>query len=221
MNRTRFPLHELLAAMTFATLLVIGTASAASAVNYNDVAVNAGTLANYLSNASTDGLPGICYQQGAKVAGPSYACFEHALEVSGLTRLVTSGAPVTVFAPTDQAFANLESAVGPEAFARFMANPTALATLVENSIVKGTQTVSDLSYEASDASYGTDVTTIDGSSLAIAFGADPATTDTTTVAVGSSSAVAGQSYVDGATQMFGNGDVLIPLGQITLTSLGS
>lgn len=221
MSTNRTTLRTTLFTLAAATLLVLGSAFAQPAIQVGDLNMNSGSLANYIQSTSSVSVPGVCYADGVHVPGRTYACFEQALHVSGLENLVSGSTPVTVFAPTDAAFASLESDVGAAAFKAFMNNPSDMATLVKDSIVNGTYTVSDLAYQAPADTAATSVTTLEGAPLSIAFGADGFGTHRTYVDVGPSGAIDGQSYVIGTTVMFSNHDVLIPLGRVTLTSLGS
>jgi uncharacterized surface protein with fasciclin (FAS1) repeats len=204
-----------------ALALGLGLAFAQPSIAIGDLTMQAGTMAPYLTNSATGGTTGLCFQNSTGSGSTSYACFERALRVSGLGAMVNGSKAVTVFAPTDAAFAHLEDTVGVGAFQRFMASPTAMAAFVRRSIVNGTTTVNDLAYHAPIATAATSVTTVAGTPLAVSFGSVGYGTSSTTVDVGPSSAVDGQSFVIGTPVMFADGSVLIPLGRITLTSLGA
>ena len=210
----------LLLALELSLALGLTLAYAQPSIQVQNLSMGSGTMASYLQRSAVGGTTGLCYQNSTK-NGASYACFEQALKVSGLGNLVSGTKPVTVFAPTDAAFAHLESTVGMGAFQRFMASQAATANFIRSSIVDGSTTVGDLAYHAPIATASTSVSTLAGSPLAVAFGSVGYGTSSTTVDVGPSNAVDGQSFVIGTPVMFGNGSVLIPLGRIPLTSLGA
>jgi len=209
-----------LLALELSIALGLTLAYAQPNIQIQNLSMGSGTMASYLQRSATGGTTGLCYQNST-INGASFACFEQALKVSGLGDLVGGPKPVTVFAPTDAAFAHLESTVGIGAFQRFMASPTATANFVRSVIANGSTTVGDLSYHAPIATASTSVRTLAGSPLTVAFGAVGYGTSSTTVDVGPSNGVDGQSFVILTPVMFGGGSVLIPLGRVPLTSLGA
>jgi len=224
---TRF-LHQIsarrigsLLALELALALGLTLAYAQPSIAIGGLSMGSGTMASYLEHSATGGTTGLCYQNSTPSGSASYACFERVLKVSGLTGLVSGSKPVTVFAPTDAAFAHLEGTVGYAAFQRFMTSPTATADFVRHSIMDGSTTVNDLAVHAPTATASTSVSTLAGTPLTVAFGAVGYGTSRTTVDVGPSDAIDGQSFVIGTPVMFGGGSVLIPLGRIPFTSLGA
>lgn len=202
------------------TALLLTAAFAQPNIDLSATTVRAGTVGSFVDSHAAGGSATLCYQVGVAHAGASYACFEHAVRLSGMGSRLTGSQPVTVFAPTDVAFAHLESTLGMGAFQRFMRSPSAMKQLVDAVVVPGGATLSDLAYRASPTSPSTSLTTVAGMPLDIAFGAVGYATSSTSVDVGPSSAVDGQSYVSGAPSVFAGGSVLIPLGRIPLASLG-
>ena len=204
-----------------ALALALGMAFAQPSIQLGGLDSQAGGLAGYLQNHAAGSSNDLCFQDNANRNQTGYACFVHALQVSGLTSMLNGSQPVTVFAPTDAAFAHLESTTGLGVFQQFMNDKAAMTKLVKSSIVDGSHTVSDLAYQAPIASGSTSLTTAAGTSLDIVFGSVGYGTSSTYVDVGPSGAYDGQSFVIGTPVMFAGGSVLIPLGRITLTSLGA
>ncbi|MEJ2289583.1 MAG: fasciclin domain-containing protein [Deinococcales bacterium] len=216
-QKQRSVLFATLVAVALGALLGIALASEPS-VDIGAVSLANGTLTDYLTARSVGGTTGICDQNDAPK--PSYACFRRALQVSGLTDLLSGAQPVTVLAPTDAAFAHLESEVGRGAFNAFMTSPSATATFIRSSVVRGSTTLADLASSASVTSGATQLTTLAGTVLAVSFGdLGYAASRSTDVKIGSSDAVDGQSFVIHVPVRFSDGNVLIPLGRLTLLSL--
>lgn len=209
----------LFAALAFAVILGAALASD-PVVNVDTGAVTManGTLSQYVTARSVGGITGLCYQNHA--TKPSYACFRRALQVSGLSDLLSGPEPVTVLAPTDDAFAHLDDTVGRGAFNTFMRSPSATAALIRGSVLPGSTTLRNLAMGASLVTGATAVTTAAGTALGVTFGDLGYDASTSTeVKIGSSDAVDGQSYVVDTSALFPDGSVLIPLGRLTLLSL--
>ena len=221
MNTDRSNVMTILVGATAALALTFGMAFAQPSIQLDGLNMQSGSMASYLQNHAVGAENAQCYQDNAPLHQTGYACFEHALEVSGLTSMLNGSQPVTVFAPTDAAFAHLASTAGTGAFDRFMNSKAAMTKLVKASIVDGSHTITDLAYQAPIATGTTSVTTTAGTSLGIDFGSVGYTTSSTYVDVGPSGAYDGQSFVIGTPVMFSRDSVLVPLGRITLTSLGA
>lgn len=214
-----------------AAVVAAGMAFAQPNVQLDGLVVNGGTLRSYIDTYAVSAPQGLCYENDtrtrpsqAQVTG--YACFAQAVKVSDLGSLLSGPHPVTVLAPTDLAFRQLEGDVGIGAFEAWMSDKAAMAAFVRQSIVNGSHTLADLAYNtptgtALFGSASSTISTISGRSLSLTFGTLGFGTSSTSVDVGPSDAVDGQSYVVGTSVMFGNGSVLIPLGAITQTSLSA
>ncbi|MEJ2287479.1 MAG: fasciclin domain-containing protein, partial [Deinococcales bacterium] len=150
-----------------ALALTLGMAFAQPSIQLDGLNTQASGLAAYLQNHAAGSSNGFCFQDNANRNQTGYACFEHALQVSGLASMVNSSKPITVFAPTDAAFAHLESTTGLGVFEQFMNDKAAMTQLVKSSIVDGSHTVSDLAYQAPVASGSTSLTTVAGTPLDI------------------------------------------------------
>jgi uncharacterized surface protein with fasciclin (FAS1) repeats len=221
MNPNRRTITTILVGATSALALTFGIAFARPIVQLDGLSTQGVTMADYIDTHAVGASNSQCFQDTAQKNQAGYACFQHALQVSGLQSLLNGSAPITVFAPTDAAFAHLEVTAGKSAFDQFMNNKAAMTELVRASIVNGSHTLADLAYQTPFATGSTSVTTIAGTPLAIAFGSLGYTTSRTYVDVGPSSAYDGQSYVDGTPVMVAHNSVLIPLRRITLTSLSA
>lgn len=216
---THNPLKKATLGLALAGALTMGAALAQPTISTGALTMGAGTLAGYVDSHSVGGTTGLCYDNSIPTSETSYACFEQALRVSGLSNMVGGSNAVTVLAPTDAAFRILEGDAGMAAFLQFMHSQSAMQNLVRNSIVSGSYTVAELADRASQTTASTTLTTTGGTPLDIVFGAVGYGTTSTTVDVGPASAYDGQSYVVHTPVIFGNASVLIPLGRITLSSL--
>lgn len=222
------------------TALLFTAAFAKPYIGLDAMSAQPGTVGSFLQSHATGSPASMCYQAGLDGAGSegagagtdatgrigagnNYTCFEHAVQLSGMAATLSGAQPVTVFAPTDAAFAHLESTVGMGAYLKFMANPAAMKRLVDASIVAGSSTLPDLAYATSPATPSTSLITMAGTRLQVAFGtaASATTTSSATVDVGPSNGVDGQSYVSGTPAMFPGSSVLIPIGRISLGSLSA
>ena len=86
-----------------------------------------------------------------------------AAETAGVIETLTSGEPVTVFVPTNDAIA----AAPEDALAEVTGDPEALASLIQGYAVSGTVMASDAISMAQDAGGETTVDTLGGSTLTI------------------------------------------------------
>ncbi len=210
--------------------LALGTALAQPEVQLGSFSMGTGNVTSYLQQRARAAArrgggtvlqagAGACYQRTAGAAAPGFACFLQALRTSGVALEPSGGGPVTVFAPTDAAFAHLEDTIGLRAFLDFTRSPRAMTRLVQRSLVPGSYLLSDMANRASPARPVTVLTTATGAPLTVAFGRLGFGTSTTTVEVGPADALDGQSYVSGTPVRFPNGSVVIPLGRVPLRSL--
>lgn len=205
--------------VAFLVLFGFGTATASQPnVAIGAVGLDAGTLTHYFVTRSIGDAPATCFQNIAPK--PSYGCFYSAVRASGLGGLLDGAHPVTVLAPTDAAFRHLADTVGEPAVRAFLRNPATASELVRGSVVNGALSVEDLATLASQVTSSTQLATVGGATLAVTFDAVGYDTARTSVDVGAAGAVDGQSFVAGTPVRFDDGDVLIPLGRVTLASLG-
>lgn len=210
--------------------LALGAALAQPEIQLGSFSLGTGNVMSYLQQQARVAArrgggtvlqtgAGTCYQRTAGAAAPGYACYLLALRTSGIALEPAGSGPVTVFAPTDAAFAHLEDAIGLRAFLDFTRSPRAMTRLVQRSLVPGSYLLSDLANRASPARPVTVLTTAAGTSLTVAFGRLGFGTSATTVEVGPADALDGQSYVSGTPVRFPNGSVVLPLGRVPLRSL--
>jgi len=208
----------ILGAAVALALCVSSAVASFPAVEIGGMSMQGGTLGGYLAQHARGGTTGLCFDNRAP--DTSYACFEAAVKASGLETLFDGNEAITVLAPTDGAFAHLAGEVGNQAVATLLADPKGAADFVRAAIVPGSYSLSTLATKASAASPSIVVTTLDGASITIAFGDIGPGIQRTDVKVGSDDAVDGQSFVLDRPMLFGDGNLLIPLGRVTQASWG-
>lgn len=200
-----------------AASLLAGAAFAAPQVALGQMQVAGGTIQGYLaSHGANAAVAGPCYTHTTD-PNTSYTCLDQALNVTGLSGAYGSTQALTLFAPNDTAFQQLESSIGMSRFMAFMQDKAALTTLIQGNTVSGAVTTADLGYDAAYATGAATLTSQANASLAVQLGSADLSAATTSVAVGPSNAVSGQAYVFGQDIRADNG-VIVPIDRIDLAS---
>lgn len=96
---------------------------------------------------------------------PRFSLLAHSIEQAGLAEALEGEGPITVFAPTDDAW----DAVGEEALEPYMKDPERLATLLKRHVVIGPVRQTDRTEREIM------VETLAGDEIAVDFGTDPIT----------------------------------------------
>lgn len=177
------------------------------------VSTQSGTLLSYLdANASnTSGIG--CYRRSA-TPDRTFNCLFQVIGAAGLEDRYAGDAMLTLFAPTDAAFAALSEFVSPKDYSALLRDPERLTALLDATTVSGRLSTADLSRRASGATGKGSLTALDGSSLPFAFSRFSARTNTS-IAVGRSSSPKRQAYVSERATVLSNG-AIVPISMLIL-----
>ncbi len=202
-----------LAYIVLAVMLVANAAMAQPRVDATSITVQSATVLGYLeANASnTTGMS--CFRQG-KAPDRSYNCLLQAVRGADLESTFSGPGPITIFAPTDSAFARLSGLLGDKAFSALMRDPARLKAMIEAALLPRVMTGPDLSQRASSATGRAALSTVDGGELTIAFGRfEPR--NLTSIAIGRGRTPKWQAYVSDSSVLLNNGS-LVPISMVIL-----
>jgi uncharacterized surface protein with fasciclin (FAS1) repeats len=194
--------------------LLVGSAVAQTRIDPSAFTTQTGTLLGFLERNASNSAALACYNRGSK-PDSSFTCLREAVRVAGLDDTLQGNDALTLFAPTDAAFATFATLYGQRSFLRLMNDPEKLTQLLRGTLVPGRLSVRSLESRVSRATGRTNLTTLAGTELRIQFDRLSFNRPRTEVAVGSGRSRAWQAYVSGRSTVLDNGAV-VPLDMVVV-----
>ncbi len=192
-----------------------GAALAASSIVPSSFSTQSGSVWQFIVDHSARKLNPTCYRGNAK-GSESFSCLKAALQTTGIDKTLREAGPVTLFAPTDEGFAELATLMGPSAFRKLMAEPDKLTEMLHSMMVKGRYTSADLKARSVPATGRLTLTTLAGTQLLLTFGRFSTSAGRVEVRVGpTATRLAWMPYLVGQSTVLNNG-ALIPMDMVFL-----
>lgn len=213
-ERHRTGRARLAAAVALLVALAVGSASAQPRIDPSTFTTQTGTLLTYLERNASSSAALACYNRGS-TPDSSFTCLREAVRTAGLEDMLQGTDELTLFAPTDAAFATFAKLYGQRSFLRLMNDPERLTQLLQGILVPGRLSVRSLESRVSRATGRTNLTTLAGTELRVQFDRLSFNRPRTDVAVGIGRSRAWQAYVSGRSTVLDNGAV-VPLDMVVL-----
>lgn len=206
--------RSLATVLALAALAVGSFAGATSTIDPSTFSTVSATVWQFLLNNSSRHPSATCYRSTSRPE-ESFTCLMVALRGTKLDAVASGSDPVTLFAPTDAAFARLASQMGQGAFTALMRRPADLKALLQSMMVSGRFTSADLQARSSGGSGRLTLPTLAGGELQLTFSRFKAPNGQVAVAVGSTLQPGWKTYLTGRTTLLTNGSV-VPMDMVPL-----
>ncbi len=196
--------------------LAAGFALAQSTIQATSFATRSTTVWQFLLDNSSRRPPSNCSNATTRPED-NFTCLVAVLKATGLDQTLKSDGSITLFAPTDAGFSQLEHLLGSAGYNRLMRDTKKLTTVLNGLMVKGRYTSADLKGRAVPATGRLSLPTLAGSDLRLTFDRFPTAGGRVKVAVGSDTGFnpAWTPYLSGETTLVNNG-AIIPMDMLYL-----